>query len=212
MIHTKYKGYKARQAIEETSQKIASFNGHIQDAHKTFDNNNFLFVPDERYVFTVEISKAEGTARQVQEPFTIAQKKYAAKQYDDVRKMLIADFNLKKGEQPRLTPLRIVEEGDERITKSLNEMNHKRESRDKVIEGEDRLKARLASPYQGGMLERKEKHAHLSDEAFRLIPILDENEFEIISGYEPELQNSFGVNLLHHIVMRDHIRATAKAE
>lgn len=190
MVHTKYKGYKAHQAIEETSQGIALLEGHIIDIQGTLDKNKFLFLSDEQNRYTIVISEAEDVVKQIKEPFTVAQKKYVAKEFGDVRRMLDSDFELKKGEKIRLTPLMIAEDSDKKITTSLGEMQHKIQSRDEIVQGEDESMAQLATPYLEGMTERKEKHAHLSDAAFRLIPVLGQKEFETISGYAPELQNS----------------------
>lgn len=210
-INKAYKKHQANNVLVATDKGISELEDVIDQTKKSLDENGFILLEKEKQECYKEIEDSTIRSLELQKEMQTEINLFEMGHYDAVRRSLDESFDLPKG-KTRITPFAIAQREIEEIDSVKRKFSHKRQGRDSAIKQEGDLMARLASPLVPPVIERKDKHAVLTNEQFKWIPILSRDLEVALKEVPAELHNSLGVMLINHKPILEHIIKYAKAE
>ena len=211
-LQTLYKKHKADNLVAALDKSSKTLETTITDSTNCMSTNSFLMPnKSETDPMHAEIADSQKHLKLVVAQIPKANSLFAAKKYDEVRKLLDSEFGLEEG-KTRQTPIGIAtRETNELKARTLNPCIKRRAMRDEAISNEWFLKARLKKPYTTRSPERSGDIAELPGNYFQLIPFANSTLDAKLKQLSPVLYNSMGTNLIKHQPVLNHVMQYARS-
>ena len=198
-----YKRAKAESAITAVEKTFSEYKAAVQSADKTIKETSFLFVDEaERSSVLTTLEDARRFEHDIVQRLAQQRQLIALGKTDDVRRNLVEDFDMPKG-QLRRTFASEISGARSLLEEKAAYCTARKGTRDAVMRNELYLKTRLNLPLPAGQLERPVKDSIIPDDLYSLIPY----ESPALLAMPKELRNSLGANLLKHRGAKDHLEA-----